>query len=124
MRDGGRSPQTVALYRAALARFVRWLDGERPGATCADLDHALVDAYVRHLDDLLPLFPDDTLLLVVDQASWTAGTIRQRGQARGRAHKAEGSPILSQCCPIDRSSGAIGCTETRTERAHGSYRCL
>jgi integrase/recombinase XerC len=49
VRDGGRSPQTVALYRAALARFVRWLDGQRPGAACADLDHALVDAYVRHL---------------------------------------------------------------------------
>ena len=32
VHDGGRSTQTVALYRAALARFVRWLDGERPGA--------------------------------------------------------------------------------------------
>jgi integrase len=49
VRDAGRWPQTVALYRAALARFVRWLDGQRPGAACADLDHALVDAYVRHL---------------------------------------------------------------------------
>jgi integrase len=49
VRDGGRSPETVALYRAALGRFVRWLDGERPGATCADLSHDLVDAYVRHL---------------------------------------------------------------------------
>src|SRR5262245_60384300 len=49
VRVVGRAPATVGLYRVALARFLGWAEAARPGATCTDLDHALVDAYVRYL---------------------------------------------------------------------------
>ena len=45
----GRAPATARLYRAALGRFLDWAAAARPGAGCADLDHAVVDAYVRYL---------------------------------------------------------------------------
>jgi site-specific recombinase XerD len=51
LRAGNRSPATVRLYDVALRRFVRWVEERRPGATCGDLDHALADAFVRHLRD-------------------------------------------------------------------------
>ena len=54
LRAGNRSPATVGLYGVALRRFVRWVEGRRPGATCGDLDHALADAFVRHLRDDRP----------------------------------------------------------------------
>ena len=49
VRAGGRSPETVRVYRTVLRAFLGWAAGARPGATCADLGHALADAFVRHL---------------------------------------------------------------------------
>jgi transposase len=33
-------------------------------------EHATTAEFLRHLDDLLQLFPNERLLLVIDQASW------------------------------------------------------
>jgi hypothetical protein len=49
VRVMGRAPATVDMYRSALACFLSWIDGYRPQATCADLDHVLADAYVHYL---------------------------------------------------------------------------
>ena len=36
-------------YGTALGHFVSWVEAAHPWATCADLDHALADAFVGHL---------------------------------------------------------------------------
>ena len=51
VRATGRSAATVATYRRALGCFLAWAAAARPGAACADLDHALADAYVSFLRD-------------------------------------------------------------------------
>ncbi|HVG95549.1 MAG TPA: site-specific integrase, partial [Chloroflexota bacterium] len=51
VRATGRSAATAATYRGALGRFLAWAAAARPGAACADLDHAPADAYVSFLRD-------------------------------------------------------------------------
>jgi transposase len=52
----------------------RWLFGTIDVASGEGLyqifEHATTAEFLRHLDDLLQLFPDEHLLLVTDQASW------------------------------------------------------
>jgi hypothetical protein len=104
VRATGRSAATAATYRRALACFLTWATAARPGAACAALDHALADAYVRHLRDAYlaqpsgrgPRLSDRSVHLYVKVlkafARWGCGT------AIPRAYCAvEGSAMLVRC---------------------------
>jgi integrase len=49
LRAANRSAETRRQYGTALRHFVAWAGAAHPWATCADLDHALADAFVGHL---------------------------------------------------------------------------